>query len=218
MTTFFLICSVVGGTVLVCQFAMTVIGLGGHHELPGDGPVDVPHDFGHDVGHDVGDDVGHAEADGHDAEDAHEGSTWFFKVITFRTVVAATTFFGLSGMAATASGLDPWQTIAAALAAGAAAMFGVHWLMLQIERLNADGTVRIADAVGMTGAVYLKIPANNAGAGKIQINLQDRTVELQAFTAGEEVPTGANVVVLSVVGPDTVAVEPAVKSQEVSHA
>jgi hypothetical protein len=213
MTTFFLICAIVGGTVLVCQFVMTVIGLGGHHDF-GDGHVEVPHD----VGHDFGEDAGHAEADGHDGEDGHDNSTWFFKIITFRTIVAAVTFFGLTGMAANASGLDPWQTIAAAIGAGAAAMFGVHWLMLQIERLNADGTVRINESVGMTGIVYLKVPGRNAGAGKIQINLQDRTVELQAFTSGEEIPTGANVVVLSVVGPDSVAVERAVTSQKVGHA
>jgi hypothetical protein len=209
MTTLFLICAIVGGTVLVCQFVMTVIGLGGDHDVSGDAHVDVPHDAG-------GFDADVADADHAEAAD-HDGSTWFFKVLTFRTIVAAVTFFGLAGMAANASELDPWQTIAVAIGAGAAAMFGVHWMMLQIERLNADGTVRINEAVGMTGIVYLKIPARNQGAGKIQINLQDRTVELQAFTSGEEIPGGINVVVLNVVGADAVAVERAVTSQEVSH-
>ena len=210
MTTLFLICSVVGGTVLVCQFVMIVIGLGGDHDLSTDGHVDVPHDAG-------GFDADVADADHSEAAD-HDNSTWFFKVITFRTVVAAFTFFGLAGMAATASGMGPWQTIAVAVCAGAAAMFGVHWLMLQIERLNADGTVRINEAVGMTGMVYLRIPANNAGAGKVQINLQNRTVELLAFTAAEEIPTGTSVVVLTVVGPDSVAVERTAASHEVTRA
>lgn len=222
MTTLFLICSIVGGTVLVCQFVMTVIGLGGDHELSGEGPVDVPHDFGDDFGHDLGGetDAGSADAAGHDADtgEGHEGSTWFFRVITFRTIVAAVTFFGLAGMAAASSGLDALQTLAVAVLAGVAALFGVHWLMQQIDRLQADGTVHIGDAIGATGRVYLKVPGHNRGAGKIQINLQDRTVELQAFTAGEEIPTGSNIVVLDVLGPDSVAVERTGASQEVSHA
>jgi hypothetical protein len=61
--------------------------------------------------------------------------------------------------------------------------------------------------VGKAGAVYLRIPANRSGSGKITLNLQNRTMEYQAVTAGEAIPTGANIVVVGVVGPDTVEVE-----------
>ena len=50
MSTLFLICALVGGTVMVCQFVMTIAGLGGHGMELGDaGGHDVPHDFGHDL-------------------------------------------------------------------------------------------------------------------------------------------------------------------------
>ena len=44
------------------------------------------------------------------------------------------------------------------------------------------------------------------GAGKIQLNLQNRTVELSAWTDRSEIATGASVLVTRVVGPDSVEV------------
>ena len=197
MTTLFMACALFGGTLLICQTLLTLIGLSGDH--------DFSHDGGdHDIGHDVG---GDADGTGHDAASSHHhGSTWFFGIVTFRTAVAALTFFGLAGMAAHSSDLSPVPSLAIGVMAGFVAMYGVHWMMKQISRLRADGSVRIDNAVGMTGTVYLRIPGHLGGAGKIQLNLQNRTVELSAWTDRSEIPTGATVLVTRVVGPDSVEV------------
>lgn len=201
MTTLFMICALFGGTLLVCQTVLTLIGLSGDHDLFGDGG---DHDFGHDMGgHDAG-----ADAHGGDPPNAagHHDSTWFFGIVTLRTIVAALTFFGLSGMAAQSSDVAPIPTLAIAVLSGFAAMVAVHWMMKQISRLKADGSVRIDRAVGMTGTVYLRIPGHLGGAGKIQLNLQNRTVELSAWTERSEIATGATVTVTRIVGPDSVEV------------
>ena len=57
--------------------------------------------------------------------------------------------------------------------------------------------------------MYLRIPGAKAGAGKVHLMLQNRTVEYQAVTAGAELPTGAPVKVVAVVNSDTVEVEAA---------
>lgn len=202
MTTLFLVCALFGGTLLICQTVLTLIGLSGDHDLAGEAG---DHDFGHDLaGHDGGD---HAHGSEHGASPGHHSSTWFFGIVTFRTVVAALTFFGLSGMAAHSSEVAPVPTLAIAVASGFAAMLAVHWMMKQISRLKADGSVRIDHAVGMTGTVYLKIPGHLGGAGKIQLNLQNRTVELSAWTDRAEIATGTTVVVTRVTGPDAVEVQ-----------
>jgi len=201
MTTLFMICALFGGTLLVCQSVLTLIGLSGDHDLAGDGGG---HDFGHDLGgHDAnGDTQGAGQSNS-----AHQhDSTWFFGIVTLRTVVAALTFFGLAGMAAQSSEVAPIPTLAIAVLSGFAAMVAVHWMMKQISRLKADGSVRIDRAVGMTGTVYLKIPGHLGGAGKIQLNLQNRTVELSAWTDRAEIATGATVTVTRIVGHDSVEV------------
>ena len=59
-----------------------------------------------------------------------------------------------------------------------------------LTRQEAEGTVRINRALGAEATVYLRIPGNRQGAGKIQINLQNRTMEYLAVTLGDAIPTG----------------------------
>ena len=67
--------------------------------------------------------------------------------------------------------------------------------------------MRVHHAVGCTGTVYLRIPAHEQGAGKVLINLQDRTIELEAVTSGEEIPTGTQIVVCRMAENEIVQVE-----------
>lgn len=196
MTTLYMLFAVIGGTVLVCQFILTLIGIGGDADFADD-LSDVPHDVGGDA---------HAGDHGDVQHDAHHSTNWLFGVLTFRTVIAAITFFGLAGLGSLKGEVAPLPAFLLALAAGSGALFGVHWIMQKVQRLQDDGTVRIDRAVGKKGVVYLSVPANHSGAGKVHLNLQNRTVEYLAKTAGDRIPTGAHVVVTEVLGPDTVAV------------
>jgi hypothetical protein len=200
METLFLICAIVGGTVLVFQFVLSLMGMGGHgdFDLP-DGSVDLGHHIPTDSGH-----HGHV----HDAAGADHSSNWYFGIITFQTVVAAIAFFGVAGMAASSAQLDRPLALTIAVAAGAAAMLGVHSLMRWITKLRSDGTERIDGAVGLEGTVYLRIPGSNQGAGKIHMALQNRLVEYAAVTSGDPLPGGAKIVVTRVIGSDTVEVMP----------
>ena len=200
MDTLFLFCAVVGGSVMLFQFALTFLGLGDSGGELGDvgdiGDID-------DVN--VDDTAGFSDAV--DTEAAGSVSSHIFGVLSFRTVIAAVTFFGIAGKAALAAELSVVQALPIAVAAGAAAMYGVYSLMRAIYRLRSAGNVRIGGAVGLRGVVYVPIPAGRSGAGKIQLNLQNRTMEYQAMTDGEaKLPTGARIVVTDVLGPDTVAV------------
>jgi hypothetical protein len=201
MVTFFIFCAVAGGTILVCQLVLTLVGLGGD-------PADLG---GADAGHDGSDfHAGHDgdSPEGHDAH-GHHGSTWLFGVISFRTLVAATTFFGLGGMVAESLGQPSLAQVVVALACGAAAMYTVHGILRLFARLAEDNTVRIRRAVGANATVYLTIPANRSGTGKVHVNVQGRLLEYPAITPNEEkLTTGAKVVVIGVVGTDTLEVEP----------
>jgi hypothetical protein len=171
--------------------------------------------LGHDGG--MSDSVdGHHDGADHAHDQAH-GSTWFFGVITFRAVVAAITFFGLAGMAASGFELEPPRPFLVALGAGAAALYGVHLLMSSLHKLKADGTQRIERAIGREGIVYLTIPAQSAGPGKIHVTFQNRLVELAATTAGERLTTGTRVVVVGVHGSDEVQVERAPEIARNTH-
>jgi hypothetical protein len=203
METVYTVCAAVGGTLLVCQFLLSVLGIGGHHEFGG-----------HDVHPDLHGDGAHGAAHGGDQEHAH---SWFISLLSFRALVAALTFFGLVGLAGTSSAWEQPLPLLVALAAAAGAILLVGTLMKTLHQLKAEGNVRIERAVGKSGTVYLTIPGNRAGAGKVTLNLQNRTVEYQAITADHELPTGAQVVVVGIVTPDTVEVLPAVEPERATH-
>jgi hypothetical protein len=222
MTVVFVICAAVGVTVLVLQFLLALVGLGG--ESMG---VEMPHDVGHDLGgvdHDFTPGEVHGDV-GHDGPAAGEhggaqtslqhaaasqpphGSMGLFRALSLRTIVAALAFFGLAGRAAESAHCDPFTTLLIAVAAGVGAMYAVYGMLHGIRSLQAEGTARIHRTVGELATVYLRIPARQKGAGKIQINLQNRTVEYLATTLGDAIPSGTTVVVTKIIGADTVEVE-----------
>lgn len=196
MATVFLYCILIGGTLLVCQFIMTLIGLG-------DSPLHV--DLAHDI---PADSAGHAGELPHADGDPHH-SSWLFGIISFRTLVAATTFFGLAGMLANRSGGSIGDQLLIAISSGTAAMFGVHWLIRSFYRLGQSGTLRITNAVGKTATVSVPIAPGNSREGKVQLQVQGRLEELSAVTRhSETLATGARVNVVGVIRGNVLEVEP----------
>ena len=186
MATIYTVCAVVGGVILLCQLLLTVIGLDHDH-------ADIA-----EVGDDI--EIGDEYADAHD-------STWFFSVLTFKSLVAALAFFGLGGHAALSAGISPFISVQCALAAAILAMLCVAWLMRVLYRLDAQGNVRIEHCIGETGTVYLGIPANQSGAGKVTVSVQNRSMEYAAMTENEAIATGARVEVVGVKDSETLLVK-----------
>jgi membrane protein implicated in regulation of membrane protease activity len=230
LNTIFLIAAVVGGTVMVCQFVLTLMGLS--DDLGGDGHGLGGHDFaGHDVGgHDLGghgadagfDGAGDVAGDHHTSMSTaadgqiHPDSSWLFGVLSFRTLVSAAAFFGLAGIAAKGAEFNDGQSLVIAVAAGLAAMYGMYWLLRAIAGFASSGNQRITSALGRRATVYIPIPAEGQGAGKVQLSMQNRIVELQAVTDGpERLKTGETVEVVAVAGSDLVRVRRVVEAVEV---
>jgi hypothetical protein len=185
--TVYLICAIVGGSVLVVQ---TILLLFGHGDDGSDAPVGD-----HDIG----------SADSGETHTSEGGMS----LLSVRTISAFLAFFGLAGWAGTRAGWGTLPTIGAALGAGTVMLLAVAWLFSLQRKLTAQGNMEPARAVGLTARVYLRIPAANAGKGKIQVGLQGRTAEFSAFTkANRELQTGDEVRIVRLVTADTFEVEP----------
>ncbi len=66
--------------------------------------------------------------------------------------------------------------------------FGVIFFIIlrQLLKLAHDGSFRITDALHKTAEVYLTIPANRAGKGKVLVSVRGSVRELDAMTEGAE--------------------------------
>ncbi len=183
----YLTCAAVGGAILVFQTVMLM--------------------FGHDDG-DGGEHPDHVEIGQAGADEVHAPDAGI-SLLSVRTVAAFLAFFGLTGWGGTRAGWDTVPTLAAATGAGVVMLLAVAWLFSLQRKLTAQGNLEPARAVGMTARVYLRIPAGNAGKGKIHVVVQGRTAEFAACTrADRELPTGSEVRVTRQITPDTFEVEP----------
>ena len=63
-------------------------------------------------------------------------------------------------------------------------------------------------AVGCEGTVYLTIPAERKGLGKVQITINNAIREYDALTDGEALQTGVPITVTEVLNDHTLVVEP----------
>ena len=229
LDTIFLVAAVVGGTVMVCQFIMMFLGMG--DDASGDFGGDADLGMDADIGMDV--DAVDGAIEGVDAIDADHQTSWsqaadadvdhpdasrIFEILSFRSVVAAVAFFGFAGKASLASELTNSQSLMVAIVAGVAAMYGIYWTMMQIYKLRASGNENINNAIGQSARVNVAIPKQGDGSGKVQLVLQNRSVEYEAVTSEEHAfSSGDQVVVVDILGPDKVLVESSNELAE-SHA
>jgi len=180
MAALFLVCALVGAGLLVLQ----LVGAGLDH--------------------------GELHAGDHGAGGgAHDAFSHGLHLFGVRSLTAALAFFGTAGWLALRAGWSPLLALPAAVLAGLVAMVGVAMMLRSMTRLESDGTLRYANALGLDGRVHVSIPGARDGAGKVMLTLQGRLVELPAVTTGAAIPTGTAVTVVDVQDDDVLEVRPA---------
>lgn len=187
METFFLICALVGGTLFAFRLVMMFVG-GGDTDFDGDvGDVDI------DV-----------DADTH-IDDA--GPDLSFRFLSFQGLTAFFAMFGLVGLAMMRqSGQDEFRAVAAAMAGGAVTVWIMKFIFKKAGILQSSGNIRMQNAVGAEGDVYLNIPAE--GIGKARVRVQDHLKIWDARTEdGHDIKTGERVRVARVVDGNILVVQ-----------
>jgi membrane protein implicated in regulation of membrane protease activity len=176
--------------VLLVQIILSMIGLSdGGMGLP-DGAEDAALDMPDDI-----DDLTPSALDG-------------FHIFTARTIISFFVAFGWMGVSLSGTSLSPTVAMLISLGFGLLVMFLVALLMYGIYRLQSDGTADNRNALGTAGTVYMTIPAQRTGRGKVNVMLQGAYVERDAVTDdGEAIPTGAEIVVVGVSGMTTLVVK-----------
>jgi len=172
--------SIVFSVLFVIQFVLSIIGI----------------DFDADAEADIGD------ADGVEGLDAD------FTLLSVRSIIAFFTFFGWTGVVALSGGAGAVLAIVLASSAGFVAMLVVAYIFYLFIKLQSSGTLNLENALGNTGEVYLIIPGDNSGIGKVQMKVQGSLRELDAITTGESIPTGSPIRVIDVLENGMLLVEP----------
>lgn len=84
----------------------------------------------------------------------------------------------------------------------------VMWIFKWLSGMQQTGNIDVhKSAVGCEGKVYLTIPSERKGEGKVQITINNAVREYDAVTDGETIPTGKAIKVTEVINDYTLLVE-----------
>lgn len=153
------------------------------------------------IGSDSGDGI-NADFDGN-----LEGAEAPFQLFTLRNLINFLLGFSWTGI--TFYEEIPNYTVLILFSTGVG--LGFVWLFFliikQITKLAEDNTFKLEHSLQKTGTVYLPIPGNNQGTGKIAISVKGSQRELNAITRGDQLETGSAIRVVGIEGGNLLLVE-----------
>ena len=166
------IIATVATSLMIILIIMMLIGMDGGESFDGDIDVDVDLD----------------DVDGGsfgDSADVFNQESFFslggLKIITIRGMLA---FFSIGGWVVfmMADSSPVWLAILIGFLSGSLAAVLLALIMRAIFRLESSGNLDYSTAVGKTATVYIRVPKNNEGKGKIMLVHQGKMIEADAIT------------------------------------
>jgi hypothetical protein len=154
------------------------------------------------------DQVGDDPSDGADTfNDEPIGELGGLRIVTLRGVLA---FLSIGGWAAFIfEGITGpiWSSLIGVVFGTIAAVL-LAYAMRASLKLESEGNLNYENAVGLTATVYLSIPKNHTGKGKVTLVIQERFIDTDAVTNdGEDIPNKALVEVVGVENLTTLVVK-----------
>ena len=173
----FWITALIGSTIFVLLFALSLFGVDSDAEMDTDAQIGMDDGIG-------------------------------FQFFSFKNAMAFFTIFGWTGIACLDNNMSSGLSTTIAFIAGLAMMTLMAFLFLWISKLAESGTLKIENAIGNVGEVYLSIGANRSRIGKISIDVQGSKRELSALSdEKEDLKQGEVIKVTEVVSGEILLVE-----------
>ena len=186
--------------VFVIQTVMTFLG------AAGDTDFDINTDMDTAGPSDIGDGSVDVGADVETGESGHLGTG--MNLLTFRNFINFLIGFGWTAIllkdSIPATGLRMLIAILVGVVLVAIVMLLFKWL----TDMQQSGNINVfKSAVDCEGTVYLTIPGERAGEGKVQITINNSVREYAAVTDGPTLKTGQRIRVVEAVSSNTLLVE-----------
>lgn len=171
--------------IFLVQSIMTFVGLGGDVDL----------------------DAGGMDA-GMDGSDGSFDADPSMNLYTFRNLVNFLLGFGWSAILLQDRVTSVPLLLVISILIGVALVVAVMYLFKGLWSMQHSGNINVFEsAVGCQGKVYLTIPGERAGEGKVQISINSAVREYDAVTDGETIKTGTDIKVVEVLNATTLVVE-----------
>lgn len=150
------------------------------------------------------------DAGGIDGADGADGAaSTGANLYTFRNLVNFLMGFGWTAILLQGSVKSVGLLLVLSVLVGVGLVTMVMLLFKWLSGMQQSGNINVfKSAVGCQGSVYIPIPAERSGEGKVQITINNAVREYNAVTDGDKIPTGTSITVVEVVDAQTLLVEP----------
>ncbi len=179
-------CAIFGGIGLGIRIILQFLGGIGEADADIDADVDVDADVGGEAA----------------AGDSDVG----FHLLSLQGITGFLLMFGLVGLALRGeSKVGESMALVGAFIAGIITLYVVAKMFQWMYKLQSSGTIKLTNAVGQEGKIYLTIP--EGGTGKVEVVIQGRLMVMDATCVdGNEIKTGERVQVVNVESGDRLVV------------
>lgn len=125
-----------------------------------------------------------------------------FQWLSLQGLTVFFTMFGLVGLAVVQQKNQELLALALGVVAGVASVWVIQKIFQEADKLQSKGNLEIENAIGLTGTVYITIPANamsTNGCGQVELTIQNQLRVLEAVSETQEaIPTGTPVRVIKI--------------------
>lgn len=189
---FFYFIAIPSTVLLALQTVLSLIGIG----------IDA------DIGDGIGMDTAGLDFDADGFSDSSSLSEAAdFRFVSLRGIIAFATIFGWTGAALTQGDTHIAIILVLSTICGLIAMTVIALLFFGVSKLQGSGNISYRNAVGSPAEVYIPIPANQSGVGKVMVTVQERLIEVDAITSEPELlRTGERVTIIDLYSPTTLIV------------
>ncbi|GIZ09427.1 NfeD family protein [Flavobacterium sp. UMI-01] len=131
-----------------------------------------------------------------------------FQLFSFRNLIHFLLGFSWTGISFYNTFSNPLLLIILSLLVGCLFVYLFFLIIRQIKKLEENNSFKMTHTLNKTAEVYLTIPANKSGKGKIMISINGAFHELEAMTENESIPSGTPVVVTKIENNNILFVKP----------
>lgn len=136
-----------------------------------------------------------------------DGADAPFQFFSLRNLINFLLGFSWTGISFYTTIPNALLLIILSLAVGALFVFLFFIIISQLQKLAENNSFKMINTLNKTAEVYLTIPGNKKGNGKIMISVNGSFHELEAMTENEKIPTGSVVKVVSIENNNILIVE-----------
>ena len=130
-----------------------------------------------------------------------------FQLFSLRNLINFLLGFSWTGISFYTTIANPIVLVALSFFVGVLFLFLFFMAMKQIQKLAENNSFNILNTLNKTAEVYLTIPENKKGKGKIMISVNGSFHELEAMTEKDKIQSGAVVKVVKIENNNILIVE-----------